>query len=244
VGREGAAVGGEHSSRFSPRWLARETEFLRGASAVLVMGPSTRDVLCRDYDIAPERVHVVGAGPNTSLGPAVAPRDRGRRLLFVGTQWELKGGPTLVAAFRELRKDFPEATLTLVGSGPSSDLPEGVRSLGRVPHDRMAAIYDEADLVVMPTHMEAFGIALVEALQKGLPCVCSDVGNQRGIVGDAGLAITPGDVAGLRAALGRLLSDYPAFQQRALRRGAELRSSMSWERVADEVVTQLGVSTP
>jgi glycosyltransferase involved in cell wall biosynthesis len=76
--------------------------------------------------------------------------------------------------------------------------------------------------------MEAYGIALVEGLMKGLPCVCSDIGNQPWIVQDAGLAVPPGRV-----------SSYPALHRRALSRGEELRRTMSWEQVAAAIVHEL-----
>lgn len=235
VGREGARVGGVHASRFSPRWLARETSFLRGAHRVFVMGPSTRTVLVEEYGCEPDRVEVVGAGPNTELGPPTS-RTRARRLLFVGTQWELKGGPSLLDAFASLRVSRPELELLLVGSGPEGSLPPGVVAAGRVGHAEMDAVYDSADVLVIPTHMEAFGIALVEGLMKGLPCVCSTVGNQPWIIGDAGEAVPPGDVNELVAALTRVIDGFPDVHRRALSRGAELRSTMAWPRVAQHIV--------
>jgi glycosyltransferase involved in cell wall biosynthesis len=234
VGREGAAVGGRHASRFTTGWLERETAFLRGASRVFVMGPSTRQVLVNEYSCDPDRVVVVGAGANMALGPAHH-RTAGRRLVFVGTQWELKGGQTLLEAFAAVRATRPELELSLVGSAPAGPLPPGVRALGRLPHEAMDDVYDQADLLVIPTHMEAFGIALVEGLMKGLPCVCSTVGNQPWIVADAGEAVAPGSVDELAGALHRVLDDYPAYQERAHRRGDELRESMRWPTVAQRI---------
>jgi glycosyltransferase involved in cell wall biosynthesis len=234
VGREGAAVGGAHSSRFTAGWLERESEFLRGAAHVFVMGPSTKRVLTADYGLAADRVTVVGAGPNMRLGGS-RHRTACRRLLFVGTQWELKGGPALLEAFAALRLRHPELELILAGSVPPGPLPSGVSCMGRVPPDAMDAVYDRADLLVIPTHMEAFGIALVEGLVKGLPCVCSTVGNQPWIVGDAGRAVPPGDALALAEALADVVRDYPLYQARALRRGDELRQEMRWSTVAGRI---------
>jgi glycosyltransferase involved in cell wall biosynthesis len=242
VGLEGAAVAGAHRSRHSPGWLARERRLLLGAHRVFVMGPSTADVLVTDYGVRAERVHVVGAGPNIGPPPeatAVAVPADPPRLLFVGTQWELKGGPILLEAFARLHAKDPRARLTLVGSGPGGPLPDGVTALGRIPHAEMAAVYAAADAVVIPTHMEAFGIALVEGLSRGLPCVASTVGNQPWIIGDAGLAVPPGDVDALAQALRRLVVDYPAFHAHARARGAELRGTMTWPAVAGRVTAEL-----
>jgi glycosyltransferase involved in cell wall biosynthesis len=238
VGLEGASAGGAYASRFSRHWSSREREFLRRASRVFVMGQSTERVLIREYGLSPSAVRVVGAGPNSQLGRPRA-RTGCRRLVFVGTQWELKGGPVLIEAFRQLRATHPDLELVLVGSSPGGELPDGVVAAGRVPHREMGAIYDQADLLVIPTHMEAYGIALVEGLMKGLPCVCSDIGNQPWIVQDAGLAVPPGRVDLLVDALARAISSYPALHRRALSRGEELRRTMSWEQVAAAIVHEL-----
>lgn len=243
VGAEALTAPGPHASLATPGWRKREAAFLRGADHVLVMGASSRDCLVGDYGLDPGRVHVVGAGPNMALGDPVPPRARGRRLLFVGIDWERKGGPTLLEAFPAVRRRFPDATLTIAGASPGGPLPDGVVVRGRVPHQQVPGLYDDADLLVIPTHFEAYGIALVEALQKGLPCVGTSVGNQPAIIGDAGVAVTPGDPEALSRALCDVLAGYPAYQQRATRRGAALRETETWEHVAGEVCRHLGLGS-
>lgn len=243
VGAEALTDPSPYASLATAGWREREAAFLRGADHVLVMGASSRECLVGDYGLDPARVHVVGAGPNMALGHPVPPRARGRRLLFVGIDWERKGGPTLLRAFPTVRRRFPDATLTIAGASPGGPLPDGVVVRGRVPHQQVSGLYDDADLLVLPTHFEAYGIALVEALQKGLPCVCTSVGNQPAIVGEAGVAVTPGDPEALSNAVCDVLADYPAYQQRAFRRGAALRETETWEHVADEVCRHLGLTS-
>jgi glycosyltransferase involved in cell wall biosynthesis len=238
VGREGAATGGVHASRFTASWLEREEAFLRSAHGVYVMGPSTRDVLIEDYGISKSRIMVVGAGSNAPLGSPVPSRPC-RRLLFVGTQWELKGGPDLLSAFIRVKVEFPDLELLLVGSAPREPLPGGVTSLGYVPHEGMDAVYSDGDLLVIPTRMEAFGIALVEGLIKGLPCIASTVGNQPWIVGDGGLCVAPGDVDGLVAAIRSVVMDHDGYRVRARERSVELRRTFRWEHVAATIVNDL-----
>jgi glycosyltransferase involved in cell wall biosynthesis len=203
------------------------------------MGPSTKDVLLRDYGLADEQVLVVGAGPNMALGPVGAARPRCRRLLFVGTQWELKGGPELLSAFATLRRDVPDLELQVVGSSPEGPLPEGMSVLGRVPHEQMDLVYSRADAVVIPSHVEAFGIALLEGLSKGLPCVGTAINNQAWIIGDAGECVQPGAVDALVAALGRLIRDYPRYRHRAEVRGGQIRQQLTWDHVAEVICADL-----
>jgi glycosyltransferase involved in cell wall biosynthesis len=100
-------------------------------------------------------------------------------------------------------------------------------------------LYDTSDVFVLPTRMEAFGIVLVEALIKGLPCVHSTVGNQRWIVEDAGISVPPDDPLALADALLDVIGNYSDFHARALARGGTLRQTMSWQTVADRIAERL-----
>ncbi len=240
VGREGAAVGGRFRSRFTDAWLVRETACLQRAARIYTMGPSTAKVLTARYAVAAERVRVVAAGPNVPIGPMAPPAPQCRRLLFVGTQWELKGGPELFDAFAKLHAAHPETELTVVGVAPPPPWPAGVRVLGRVPHSAMFELYRRAHLVVVPTHMEAFGIALAEGLMAGVPGIGSTVGNQEWILGPGGKVVPPGDVDALLAALEQTLADYPAARDRARARGEVVRREFSWDHIAQVILDDLG----
>ncbi|WP_436774658.1 glycosyltransferase family 4 protein [Yinghuangia sp. YIM S09857] len=245
VGLEGTAGGdepaggsGEHRSRYTPGWLARERAMIGGACRVFVMGQSTADAVVERYGVPEERVLVVGAGVNVPAdeGPFVDGcsklPDGPPKLLFVGVEWERKGGPELLAAFRRVHAEDPAWRLVLAGSAPEGELPPGVEYVGRVPHDRMPELYAGADALVIPTHREPFGIALVEALTRGMPCVGTTVGNQRTIVADAGILVEPGDVDGLTRALRALHTDYVELRKRAETHGSVLRTTMTWPHVA------------
>lgn len=235
VGREGAATGGRYASRYTPGWLERETAFLHGASRIYLMGPTTASALERMYGISPEKIIVVGAGPNMSLTP---PRvsETCRTLLFAGIDWERKGGRELLIAFERARRRLPHLELVWVGGHPDGNVPEGVRILGRVPHAQMDAVYAEADVLVLPTHQDAVPISLIEALYKGIPCIGTTVGNQQWIIGDAGVCIEPGSVDQLAEAIKIIARDYPSYRGRAMKRGDQLRQRFRWDAVADAIV--------
>ncbi|MCU1429183.1 MAG: hypothetical protein JWL83_3183 [Actinomycetia bacterium] len=232
VGREGMAEAGSFRSHFTPGWLAREQTFLERAACVYTMGPSTRDVIIDQYGLPPGRVRVVASGSNVPMGPMAAPTVDCRRVLFVGNDWERKGGPELLEAFAAVRARHPALELEIVGSSPDR-VPAGVRVLGRVPHAVMYELFSRADLFVVPTRAEPFGIALAEALMAGVPGVGSTVGNQQWILGDGGETVPPGDAPALAETIERMITDYPAYRARARARGEELRAEFSWDRVAD-----------
>lgn len=226
---------GEHRSRYTPGWLARERAMIAGAHRVYVMGRSTADAVVERYGVPEERVQVVGAGVNVPAEDTPIDREPPSgppKLLFVGVEWERKGGPELLEAFRRVHGEDPAWRLVLAGSAPEGALPDGVEYAGRVPHAEMPELYAAADALVIPTHREPFGIALVEALTRGLPCVGTTVGNQRTIVADAGVLVEPGDVDGLTRALRTLNAEYIDLRKRAEAHGAVLRTTMTWPHVA------------
>ncbi len=239
VAREGALEAEAFRSTWGPGWEEREAEFLRRASAILVMGPSTKKALVDLYGIDPERIEVVGAGPGTHVGPIGTETRSPTRLLFVGTNWNLKGGPEVLDAFARISSRHPDLELVLAGSEPDRDLPERTTSMGRVPGASMPELFASADLFVVPTYMEALGYSLLEALMHGLPAIGSTVGNQAWLIGDAGTTVRPGDVDELSAALEGVLDNFTAYKEKAVIRATRLREEMTWERVASSIVSLL-----
>ncbi len=125
------------------------------------------------------KITVVNPGVNAPLGVDVPIPERRRgpvsRLLFLGRDFDTKAGDQVVAAFRLLRADLgPTLELTIAGPPiwPLRQPPgDGVTFLGTVRSDEVQRLIDTHDLFVMPSRMEGFGIAFVEALVRGLPCI-------------------------------------------------------------------------
>ena len=126
------------------------------------------------------------------------------RLLFVGGDFARKGGQMLLDVFRS----FPtgELSLDIVTREQVGELPPGVRVHRAEPNsDALKALYARAELFVLPTLAECFGIATIEAMASALPVIMSDVGGARDIVepGETGWLIEPTQgalVAALRGA--------------------------------------------
>jgi glycosyltransferase involved in cell wall biosynthesis len=141
-------------------------------------------------------------------GASPAAGHASRRILFVGRDWERKGGPDLLAAFEIVRPRHPGARLIVAGCSPRIDV-EGVTVLGEVDPGVLSQEYRRAAVFCLPTLVEPFGIVFVEALTHGLPVVATSVGAVPDIVqdGETGYLTTPRDVSGLADRLSALLSD-------------------------------------
>jgi glycosyltransferase involved in cell wall biosynthesis len=200
------------------RFEASEARALAAASLVVVTGKATIAPVER-YGVARERIALVEPGTDR------APLSRGGggsrlHLLCVATLNSGKGHDILIRALASLpQRDWH---LTCAGSldrhPPTAELiramicGEGLQNhvtlTGDLDDARLAAAYDAADLFVLATRHETYGMAVAEALAHGLPIVSTTTGAIPDLVGgDAGVLVPPGDEAALAAALARVMTD-------------------------------------
>jgi len=207
---------------------------LRRVSRAYVFSEWARDVNIR-WGADPGRLEVVYPGFRT---PGTVDRSERTefRFVFVGADFERKGGFEVVEAFETVAARHPDARLVLVSTDPRIPNPDRaihswvsparreqvIARLGTLEGRGLAAsfppldrsvlyekIYPEADVFVMPSRAEGFGFTNVEALSFGLPVISSRVGAIPEAIehGVTGLLVSPGDVSSLASAMERLVTD-------------------------------------
>ena len=229
----------------------RETRLYRDACVVFTISDYLRRSFVEDFGLERDRVCTVGAGPNLDLGrvpePRIAPWNQVPTVLFVGKQFERKGGTVLLAAFRIVRAMRPSSRLVIVGPPTQPASEPGVEWLGTLDKNRpeewarLVAAYRESDVFCVPTLFEPFGIAVLEAMFFGLPCVGTAEWAIPEMIVDSetGYTVPRGDVTTLADRLSRLLGDQPQAHRMGLagRRRAEER--FSWSAVAARMGARL-----
>jgi glycosyltransferase involved in cell wall biosynthesis len=222
----------------------RETEIYRNASVVMTISEYLRRSFIDHFGLPDDRVCTVGAGPNLDLSrvplPRATPRDGVPTVLFVGKQFERKGGPLLLEAFQRVRACRADARLIIIGPPTSPSLGPGVEWLGNLdknkPDDwaQLVAAYQAADVFCLPSLFEPFGIVILEAMFFGLPCVGTTAWAIPEMIadGETGYTVPRDDAAALADRLSELLADRPRAHRMGLagRRRAEER--FSWTGVA------------
>ena len=206
---------------------------LRAVDRVVAVSPSLARTVAR-AGVSQRRIAVIPPGsdgiPRLARGKRPA-RDRAQlRALSVANWSPAKGIATLVAAVAGV----PDLRLDLVGDTGTGayrdrvialirkrDLQARVMVHGTLDQRALARRYAEADVFVLPSEREGYGIVFAEALARGLPVVAADVPSVRAIVGDAGLFVPPRRVRPLAAAL-RLVTD--AWLRRRLAKAARVRA--------------------
>lgn len=225
-------------------FLKTETQALRHVTHVIVTGPATARDLVQSFGVNPASVEVV------CPGTARAPQAQGSgsetlHLLSVGSVIPRKGFDVLLAALAPLA-ELPW-TLSIAGDLSRDDRApvqlkhdiarfgfEGrVHLLGVVDDTQLEALYRGADVFVLASLFEGYGMAYAEALARGLPVI----GTTGGAIPDtvpsgAGLLVPPGDVQQLTQALRRLIEDPTLRAQ--LSQGAKKAAGLqpTWEESA------------
>lgn len=228
--------------------LAHERALCASVHKTLTTSEYLRQSFIDDFGAAADRVVHVGAGLNVNAVPDLREDKRydSCEVLFVGVAFERKGGPALLRAFNSVRAELPQARLHIVGPRKLSipvGLERGVSYHGFLNKadagdaQRLEELYQRCALFVMPSVYEPFGVAPLEAMAHGIPCLVTDGWALRESVtpGINGQLVEPGQEADLREKLLRMLKD-PAELQRMGQRGRErVLSRYTWPHVVQRI---------
>jgi glycosyltransferase involved in cell wall biosynthesis len=234
---------------FDPRQLRRPRAWwmrrgLQAADALLVAAARQRAGFEARRLVPPSgRIRDVMEA-STTLRPAPRPpRGRSLALLWVGRLNANKDPLTVLKGFAAFVRRRPDVTLTFVyddaGLEPAlretiaadAALGDRVRLAGAVPHEQLAAFYADADVLVVGSHREGSGYAVIEALACGVIPVVTDIPSFRALTDEArvGALWPPGDAASLADALERVASAPMGPQSEACR--SLFVERFSWEAI-------------
>jgi glycosyltransferase involved in cell wall biosynthesis len=216
---------------------AREQRVLAAAGAVITTSEWSGRRLRELYDLPPQKLHVIE--PGVDPAPLARVTAAGSSLLCVASVTPYKGHDVLLDALATA-KDLPwrcECAGSLVRApafaedvrrrARKSGLGERVHFTGPLTGGDLDRAYAAADLLVLPSHAETYGMVVTEALARGVPVIATAVGGVAEALGHAydgtrpGLLVPPGDPAALGAALREWLED--AELRNRLRRAARER---------------------
>jgi glycosyltransferase involved in cell wall biosynthesis len=231
----------ESTRLFSEKWIELEKSIYTSATKIFSTSKFTATSLIEDYGVVPHKINVVYSGMNVAVNVDLSTKSYdGKHILFIGREWERKGGPDLLEAFRKVREQHPTTVLTVVGTSPEINEP-GVNVVGPVPARDIPKYLLAATVFCMPSLREPSAVALVEAAASGLPVITTDIGGtpDRVIHNETGYLVTPGDVDGIARSL-HYLFRHPEMAQQMGAQGRRLAMNrFVWGKVGERIAAEI-----
>ncbi|HXF69364.1 MAG TPA: glycosyltransferase family 4 protein [Thermoflexus sp.] len=229
-----------------------EQPAVRRATFLIMSSATTQQEFIKYYQVDPARTVLIYPGIDLSRFEGLPEQDKARRylglpsdgpiLLYVGFSTPRKGVEYLAQALTRMKTP---AYLVMVGKWEPNyqqrfldalgDTIARVRLVGYVPEADLPIYFAAADVFVLPTLLEGFGIPLVEAMAAGLPVVTTRGGAASEVVGDAGIVVPAGDSEALARALDYVLTDPDVARQLRYAGRHRARTMFDDRRAAAEV---------
>jgi glycosyltransferase involved in cell wall biosynthesis len=232
-----------------------ETMALLFAEAVVVTSKPTARILSADFDVPDAKIEV--AEPGTARAPRATGTGTPVQLLSVGSIVPRKGYDVLARALCQLAIRDLDWHLTIVGAVrdpgahesllaclqsqfDGTDIRARVTLVGAVDDATLAKLYDAADIFVMPSHYEGYGMALTEALVRGLPIITtSGVAAADDVPRDARRIVSPGDSGPLCVELDSLVRKPEVRRRMSDAAWAAGQELPTWDDTARAIATVL-----
>ena len=238
------------------QWQHQES-VIYGADRVICLTQSERELLDNYCPGLDARIRIVGNGiddlaPLTRDCPGAAPT-----VLFSGRFVDRKGIHELIAAIEIVLAQVPAVRFILAGGHRDSSaadmeawlLPPSLRSrraqihfTGWLSAHEMAAWYHAADILVVPSWYEPFGMVVLEGMLHGLAVAASNIGGPAEILRDhdTGVLFQPNNAAALANAILELVNDVPLRRRIAARGAREVRATWLWEKIVAKMLSVYG----
>ncbi len=228
---------------------------IKRASHIIADSQSTKEDLLDFFNLNDDRITVIPLAVDESFRPCskeeIKPKIERFQLkkpfiLFVSTIEPRKNIKTLIRAFNDLLKHYPEYELVIVGQNGWKyediyyevnrlSLERTVRFLKYVSNEDLIALYSAATLFVFPSWYEGFGLPPLEAMSCGTPVIVSSRGSLPEIVGSGGCTIEPNDQEELMEAMEMFIAD-PDKRKEQSSYNLKRAKQFSWNRCAKETM--------
>ncbi|HLO11964.1 MAG TPA: glycosyltransferase [Pseudoneobacillus sp.] len=221
-------------------------KILQEASHVVVVGEGLHQEVKNEYKVADNKLSIINMGVNRNVFKPYSKKEIRHELqiaegvepvLFVGNIIREKGLNELVEAFKLVKAKRPQAELFLIGASRNvsyrqelnSLIGEAVHFVEPVPQVELAKWMSAADVFVLPSHLEGFGLVAVEAMSCHTPVIGTDVGGLHYLLKDgSGLLVPAKHVVPLADAILSVLENNELKQQ--LIRKGELKATENDEK--------------
>jgi glycosyltransferase involved in cell wall biosynthesis len=234
----------EHPEWFQPNYAAwyrlLVPMLVRRVRRIITLSEVIAKKVVMRFSLPAEKVITIPAGVDTSkFHPLDVSSDMERYILFVGTLEPRKNIPGLLKAWDEIKDQHPDVALFIAGTSgrvfresPYLNSDNRVRWLGYVSETELPALYAGADLFILPSLDEGFGLPALEAMACGTPVIVSDGGALPEVVGQAGMIFNLSNPFGLSNAINEGLLNA-ALRISMKEKGLARTKLFSWQTTAE-----------
>ena len=230
---------------------ANTRKTIRRASQIITISHATKKEIQDHYHLPSGNIAV--AYPGVSAPFAKAKTARAARHPYFLLAGALKRGKNVSAAlqaFAVFKKETGLAhELVLIGSDYWMDpeikktikeleLQDSVKVLGFVSDEKLASYYQRATALLVPSLIEGFCLPAAEAMACGTPVIASRVGSLPEVIGNGGVLISPGDIAGFARAMKKIAEDAK-YRKRLSEAALVQASAYRWERFARTILSTI-----
>ena len=243
-------------SRMRMLYLAKVLpHFAKRAHHLVAVSGTTKADMVRFWRCPPSAVAVLYNGlASRHPEPEARGRGPGGSMLYISRiEHPGKNHARLIEAYGRLPREIAAVHPLVLAGADWQDAETVHEAAARSPNadfirftgfvEDIEPLWREAAFYVFPSLFEGFGLSLVEAMDRGVPCACSDCGSLGEIAADVAVTFDPYSVDSMAAALDRLISESPADRERRVRRGREHAAKFSWPDHAAGLVAQLRKSS-
>ena len=236
--------------------IALDKSTFKKAAHCMLASEWTKASAINDYGTDEKKITVAPLGPNIDILPPAneITKEWGRQcnLLFLGVEWERKGGQLALDAFYALRKNHVAATLTIIGCVPPFPLDD--RDIMVIPFlnrdkpeeaQQLSAIIKKSHFLLLPTRAECAGVVFCEAGAYGMPSISTDTGGVSSYVANGVNGITLPLSAGAEAYAQKIQEIYSnetvynMYCSNSRRRFEETLNWDTWGETFKHIVTSL-----
>lgn len=225
------------------RWATKQA--LNGAARIIGVSPSLGDK-CIDLGVSPEKIVVIPNGVDTKMFHQ-GQQKRHREILFVGTLTRAKGVHDLISAMPFVWKVYPDFVLKIVGDGPErpalENQAETIDPVGRISfygtesQPEVGNHMRSAKYLVLPSYHEGFGVAILEALSSGTPCIGTHVGGIPSILNnEIGRIVEPRQPEEISNALIEIEGTPGEYELMALNARKAAVEKFDWQLITNQFI--------
>ena len=234
-----------YTNRQLEKRLEKQMKVYHNSSGIFTMSKWLEKNLKENTNIPKEKIHFVGAGINVPKELIdLNQKKENNKILFVGRDFERKGGKLVLEAFNILKEKYDSNVILYIAgpkSNPNVKSYEGVEFLGDISYSELSKYFNICDIFCMPSYYEAYGIVFAEALIYGLPCIARNDFEMKEFIKDGynGYLIDSDDIEQLAYKMYQLLHNNTIINN-VKKEKEKYIQQYSWNNVANRMIEYIG----